>query len=54
MPPQQSDRLLDLGDDGFDFGTHGIRNQGSNGSNMGFQLWKSNHSAPAALAIPDI
>jgi hypothetical protein len=22
MPPQQSDRLLDLGDDGFDLGTH--------------------------------
>jgi hypothetical protein len=36
MPPQQSSRLLDLGDDGFDFGTHrfrdqesGIRRQGS-------------------------
>jgi hypothetical protein len=22
MPPQQSERLLDLGDDGFDFGAH--------------------------------
>jgi hypothetical protein len=22
MPPQQPDRLLDLGDDGFDLGTH--------------------------------
>jgi hypothetical protein len=29
MPPQQSDRLLDLGDNGFDFGAHwsGIRFQ---------------------------
>jgi hypothetical protein len=22
MPPQQSERLLDFGDDGFDFGAH--------------------------------
>jgi hypothetical protein len=33
MPPQQPDRLLDFGDDGFDFGTHnrweisGVREQ---------------------------
>jgi hypothetical protein len=34
MPPQQSERLLDSGDDGFNFGTHigqgsGIRHQAS-------------------------
>jgi hypothetical protein len=58
MPPQQSERLLDFGDDGFDFGAHigqvsGIGHQGSGVklrclvSIISSQRWRS------AVLIPD-
>jgi hypothetical protein len=40
MPPQQPDRLLDLGDDGLDFGAH-IRDQF-----VRDQLWGTGVQAP--------
>jgi hypothetical protein len=39
MPPQQSDRLLDLGDDSFDFGAHGFRDQVSGMSDQTRRIW---------------
>jgi hypothetical protein len=37
MPPQQPDRLLDLGDDGLDFGAHDLK-IGNRTSNVRMQI----------------
>jgi hypothetical protein len=55
MPPQQDERLLDLGDDCFGFGAHNgdqvseVRDQENRGAGIGGQIWGVNGSP-----MPDI
>jgi hypothetical protein len=58
MPPQQDERLLDLGDDCFGFGAHirdqvsEVRDQENRGAGIGGQIWGVNGTADPPM--PDI